>query len=113
VRGSCSTAVGVFTAATIAGAERLACGLRRGSACTIENRRPFPLGLLSRMAKEIVLTKAELAALAAVDGTPTQPEMLPEIKSRLIGLYLIERREWPNGPLWRTPRGDRRVRAKK
>jgi hypothetical protein len=45
------------------------------------------------MAKEIVPTKAELAALAAVDGTPTQPEMLPEIKARLIGLYLIERRE--------------------
>jgi hypothetical protein len=51
------------------------------------------------MAKEPALTKAELAALAAVDGTPTQPKMLPEIKARLMGLYLIERREWPNGPL--------------
>jgi len=60
-----------------------------------------------------VATKTELAALAAVDGTPTQPKMLPEIKSRLIGLYLIERREWPNGPLWRTPKGDRRARARK
>jgi hypothetical protein len=39
--------------------------------------------------------------------------MLPEIKSRLMGLYLIERREWPNGPLWRTPKGDRRARARK
>jgi hypothetical protein len=65
------------------------------------------------MAKETPLTKTELIALAAVDGTPTQPKMLPEIKSRLIGLYLIERREWPNGPLWRTPKGDRRTRAKK
>jgi hypothetical protein len=65
------------------------------------------------MAKETALTKAELTALAAVDGTPTQPEMLPEIKSRLIGLYLIERREWPNGPLWRTPKGDRRAKARK
>jgi hypothetical protein len=65
------------------------------------------------MAKETALTKAELTALAAVDGTPTQPEMLPEIKSRLIGLYLIERREWPNGPLWRTPKGDHRAKARK
>jgi hypothetical protein len=65
------------------------------------------------MAREIVLTKAELVALAAVNGAPTQPKMLPEIKSRLIGLYLIERREWPNGPLWRTPKGDRRTRARK
>jgi hypothetical protein len=65
------------------------------------------------MAKETALTKAELTALAAVDGTPTQPEMVPEIKSRLIGLYLIERREWPNGLLWRTPKGDRRAKARK
>jgi hypothetical protein len=65
------------------------------------------------MAKEPSLTKAELTALAAVDGTPSQPQMLPEIKSRLIGLYLIERREWPNGPLWRTPRGDRRAKTGK
>jgi hypothetical protein len=65
------------------------------------------------MARETDLTKAELTALAAVDGTPAQPKMLPEIKSRLIGLYLIERREWPSGPLWRTPKGDRRTRARK
>jgi hypothetical protein len=65
------------------------------------------------MAKEIALTKAESTALAAVDGTPAQPKMLPEIKSRLIGLYLIERRAWPGGPLWRTPEGDRRMRARK
>ena len=56
------------------------------------------------MAKETALTKAELTELAAVDGTPAQPKMLPEIKARLIGLYLIERREWPNGRLWRTPK---------
>ena len=65
------------------------------------------------MAKETALTKAELTALAAVDGTPAQPKMLPEIKARLKSLYLIERREWPNGPLWRTPKGDRRTRAMK
>jgi hypothetical protein len=65
------------------------------------------------MVNETALTKAELTALAAVDGTPTQPRMLPAIKSRLIGLYLNERREWPNGPLWRTPKGERRTRARK
>jgi hypothetical protein len=65
------------------------------------------------MANETALTKTELAALASVDGTPAQPGMLPEIKSRLMGLGLIERREWPAGPLWRTPKGDRRARAKK
>jgi hypothetical protein len=64
------------------------------------------------MTKELALSKTELTALAAVDGTPAQPKMLPEIKSRLMGLALIERREWPNGPLWRTPKGDRRTRAK-
>jgi hypothetical protein len=65
------------------------------------------------MAKEYALTKIELSALAAVDGTPAQPKMLPEIKARLMGLYLIERREWPQGPLWRTPKGDRRTKARK
>jgi hypothetical protein len=65
------------------------------------------------MAKETALTKAELTELAAGGGTPAQPKMLPEIKARLMGLYLIERREWPNGPLWRTPKGDRRTRARK
>jgi hypothetical protein len=39
--------------------------------------------------------------------------MLPEIKQRLVDLYLIERREWPGGPLWRTGLGDRRVREGK
>jgi hypothetical protein len=63
--------------------------------------------------EKTALTKAELTALAAVDGTATQPKMLPETKARLIGLYLIERREWPDGPLWRTPKGDRRTRARK
>jgi hypothetical protein len=65
------------------------------------------------MAKETALTKTELTALAAVDGSSAQPKMPPEIKSRLMGLYLIERREWPNGPLWRTPKGDRRAKARK
>ena len=55
---------------------------------------------------DIVLTKAEYAALAAVDGTQTQPPMTPAIQSRLSLLRLIERRSWPNGPLWRTARGD-------
>ncbi len=36
--------------------------------------------------------------------------MPPEIEARLRALRLIERREWPNGPLWRTTRGERRVR---
>jgi hypothetical protein len=58
------------------------------------------------MAKKPALTNSELAALALVDGTSAQPEMPPEIKTRLMNLYLIERREWPNGPVWRTPRGD-------
>jgi hypothetical protein len=68
---------------------------------------------VSEMTKETALTKTELIALAAVDGTPAQPTMRPEIKSRLMGLYLIERREWPGGPLWRTPKGDRRTKARK
>jgi hypothetical protein len=62
------------------------------------------------MAKPIVLTTPEFSALLAVDGTRTQPPMLPEIKERLRDLCLVERREWPRGPLWRTARGDRRVR---
>jgi hypothetical protein len=52
------------------------------------------------MAKGIALTSAEVTALAAVDGTPAQPQMLPEINARLMGLCLVERREWPGGPLW-------------
>jgi hypothetical protein len=43
--------------------------------------------------KDISLTKTELAALAAVDGTRTQPAMKPAIKSRLSLLLMIERRE--------------------
>jgi hypothetical protein len=65
------------------------------------------------MAKEIALTDAEFAALAAIDGTPAHSRMPAEIKTRLLGLYLIERREWSNGPLWRTAAGDRRVRGGK
>jgi hypothetical protein len=58
----------------------------------------------------VILTQAELTALAAVDGTPTQPEMSPEIRQRLHNLGLIERRTWPNGPLWRTTFGTRHVK---
>jgi hypothetical protein len=57
-----------------------------------------------------ILSKSELAALTAVDGTHTQPEMSPEIRLRLYDLGLIERREWPNGALWRTDLGNRHVR---
>ena len=65
------------------------------------------------MANKTALTNDEFTALASVDGTPTQPQMPAETKSRLLGLYLIERREWPNGPLWRTPRGDRCAKSGK
>ena len=37
--------------------------------------------------------------------------MSPEIKKRLSELRLIERRAWPNGPPWRTARGNRLVRG--
>jgi len=73
----------------------------------------FSRGYVSPMANPIVLTASEFSALGAVDGTRSQPPMLPEIKQRLRDLYLVERREWPNGPLWRTTRGDRRVREGK
>jgi len=62
------------------------------------------------MANDIVLTDAECAALAAVDGTQAGSRMPPEIKARLSELYLVERREWPNGPLWRSTAGNRQVR---
>ena len=57
-----------------------------------------------------MLSKSELAALVAVDGTRAQPEMSPKIRLRLYDLGLIERREWPDGPLWRTAMGTRRAR---
>jgi hypothetical protein len=60
--------------------------------------------------KAIILTPSEFIALSTVDGTRTEARMLPEIKARLRDLFLIERREWPNGPMWRTVLGDRRVR---
>jgi hypothetical protein len=40
------------------------------------------------MAKKTALTNNEFTALASVDGTPTQPQMPAETKSRLLGLYL-------------------------
>jgi hypothetical protein len=58
----------------------------------------------------VILNKSELKALAAVDGTRAQAEMSPEIRLRLYDLGLIERREWPNGSLWRTDLGNRHVR---
>jgi len=65
------------------------------------------------MANEIALTDAELAALAAVDGTHDGSRMPPEIKARLTDLRLVERRKWPNGPLWRTTAGNRLVRNRR
>ena len=65
------------------------------------------------MAKELALTAAEYSALAAIDGTRKQPRTPPEIKVRLTDLRLVERREWPNGPLWRTTAGNRLVQARK
>jgi hypothetical protein len=63
------------------------------------------------MANEIALTAAELAALRAlIDGDRNQRRMSPEIRQRLSDLRLIERREWPDGPPWRTARGKRLVR---
>jgi hypothetical protein len=56
--------------------------------------------------KDIALTKAEYAALGAVDGTRTQPEMTPALEARLSLLRLTERREWPTDrfgvPPWAT-----------
>ena len=55
------------------------------------------------MPKEIpALSDDELTALAAIDGTRGQPAMKPALEARLSLLRLTERREWPNGPLWRT-----------
>ena len=93
---------------TLGRATRRNCYLLNRSPSGANGLKPFP-----QMAKETALTKAELTELAADGGTPAQPKMLSEIKARLMGLYLIERREWPNGPLWRTPKGDRRTRARK
>jgi hypothetical protein len=85
----------------------------RGISVQLKTDSLFGRVYAPQMAKEFALTKIELSALAAVDGSPAQPKMLPEIKARLMGLYLIERREWPQGPLWRTPKGDRRTKARK
>ena len=70
------------------------------------------LGYASRMVKKIALSDAELKVLAAVDGARSQPKMPAEIEVRLRDLGLVERREWPNGPLWRSVAGDRLLRAK-
>jgi hypothetical protein len=66
------------------------------------------------MAKAIApLTAAEFSALSVVDGTQKQPQISAEITAHLRDLDLIERREWPRGPLWRTARGERRLREGK
>jgi hypothetical protein len=62
-------------------------------------------------AEQAALTDAQLAALAAVDGTHARSRMPAAITTRLAKLGLVERREWPNGPLWRTPAGNKLVRA--
>lgn len=58
----------------------------------------------------LILTEAELDALGAVDGTSSQPDMPPEIRRRLQNLGLVERRAWPDGPLWRTAFGSRHLK---
>ena len=66
------------------------------------------------MANPVVLTAAELAALKTlIDGDRRQPSLSPAIKQRLSELRLIERREWPNGPPWRTALGKRVLREDK
>jgi hypothetical protein len=65
------------------------------------------------MAKEISLGQDELAALTAVDGTHAGSRMRAAIKARLTELRLVERLQWPNGPLWRASAGNRLVRGGK
>jgi hypothetical protein len=65
------------------------------------------------MTKKKTLTDAELAALAALDGTQAHSRMRTAMKARFAELGLVERREWPNGPLWRSAAGDRLVRRQK
>ena len=72
------------------------------------NSRPGFVELPFEMA--IVLTAADLATLTEVDGTWEKSHIASEAKTRLLDLGLIERRAWPNGALWRTAAGDRRVR---
>jgi hypothetical protein len=62
---------------------------------------------------EPTLTKPELAALAKVNGTKEGSDMPAAMRRRLTKLELIERRGWPNGPLWRTTAGNKLVRARR
>jgi hypothetical protein len=63
------------------------------------------------MANDVVLSADELRALRAlIDGDRRQRAMPRKIRARLSALRLIERREWPNGPPWRTALGNRLVR---
>jgi hypothetical protein len=68
---------------------------------------------LLTQAEQAALTDAELGALAAVDGTHARSRMPAAIRTRLAKPGLVERREWSNGPLWRTAAGDRVVRRGK
>jgi hypothetical protein len=66
------------------------------------------------MANEIVLTAAERGALRAlIDGDRRPRQISHEILDRLSELRLIERREWPDGPRWRTALGNRVARQGK
>jgi hypothetical protein len=83
-----------------------------GRHCLIRDRLLLQPDLRSPpMRKKTTLADAELAALAAVDGTHARSRMRTAIRARLTELGLVERREWPNGPLWRTSAGDRLVRG--
>jgi len=64
------------------------------------------------MAKPIILpTDTERNALETlIDGYRSPLRISPAIMERLSELRLIERREWPDGPPWRTAPGNRLVR---
>jgi hypothetical protein len=82
-----------------------------GSRQTYLNSRNYVVAMPTKRIPS--LTAAEFATLSAVDGTRKQPKLSAKITARLRDLGLIERREWPNGPLWRTARGERWVREGK
>jgi len=62
------------------------------------------------MANPIVLTAAERGSLAALIDGDRRKQMSAGIRKRLSDLRLIERREWPDGPPWRTALGRRLLR---
>jgi len=85
----------------------------RASGVQMETAGASAWAYAAPMTKEPALTKAALAALTRVDGTPEGSRMPAAITTRLTQLKLVERREWPNGPLWRSSAGDKHVRVKK